>query len=435
MKSAKLLKKPPMFKRLFKSLSSLGVVLLAFTPLPGSAELSLQEINSLARQTTVIIAPGLTSELVEELENNRNNPLAREDNPDGVWNPGSGVIVARRNNTYYVLSVTHNFKQRYLEKNIPYGIRTWDGQVHEVKDVNDGRKCPFKDQPSLTTLIRFGCYSLRVPGRVAGLDLAILSFVSDNQYQIASLGNPDSLNSTDRVYVSGWPDPEKERDADGNCRGKVARRLRRLAWGPITRLIEPTAGQNGYSLFYMDQVRERNRVMSLTRPGMSGGPVFDANGMLVGIHGRGSAEKGQLASQYCSVSVAQANLSLESEDVFKAVAEAQQYAVPILHTRFSSAQNLKTFVSLWNQIPVDVVFSLQPPSAEVIARALTPIRAASDDESGVVEVTAEEDITGAYEDAEDPVDIYKSFSLANMLRDRPSAGCRFLLLGEPCDRR
>ena len=34
---------------------------------------------------------------------------------------------------------------------------------------------------------------------------------------------------------------------------------------------------------------------------MSGGPVFDQNGFVVGVHGRGSADKGKLARQYCSV--------------------------------------------------------------------------------------------------------------------------------------
>lgn len=418
-----------MLKIIFKTLSSLGVILIILTPKVGLAELSLAEINSIARQTTVIIAPGLTSELVEKLEENRNNPLAREDNPDGVWNPGSGVIVGKKGQTYYVLTVTHNFRQRYLENNIPHGIRTWDGKVHEIQSINDGRECPFQDQPSLKPLIRFGCYSLRVPTRVAGPDLAIVSFVSQTEYPLASIGNPEKINSTDRVYVSGWPDPEKEKDPFGNCRGRVARRVRRLAWGPITRMIEPSEGENGYSLFYIDQ----------TRPGMSGGPVFDSNGFLIGIHGRGSAEKGQLGHQYCSVEIAAANLSLESEDVVQTISEAQQYTPPLLHTRFSSAQNLKTFLTLWQELIVlwpdirtNLEFNLEQPSSKLIARALIPIRTNSNFDRGVIEVTAAEDITGAYEDAEDQVDIYKAFSLANMLRDEPSSGCRFLLLGQAC---
>lgn len=77
---------------------------LAATP---ASALSLEEINSIARQTTVLIAPGLTPQLVQEIENNRNNPLSTK--AEKVWNPGSGVIIAKEGKNYYVLTVAHNF--------------------------------------------------------------------------------------------------------------------------------------------------------------------------------------------------------------------------------------------------------------------------------------------------------------------------------------
>ena len=409
---------------------SVGILLLSLSGITLSSpalaeELSIEEVNSIARQTTVVIAPGLTPELVTELEANRNNPLAQQNNPDGIWNPGSGVIIARDNNIYYVLTVTHNFKQRYLEQNQPYGIRTSDGLVYQIKEINDGRDCPLEDRPKVVAqLLRFGCYSLKIPRRVAGPDLAVVSFQSDRNYPVASVGNVDNVEVGERIYISGWPDPEKEKDPDtGKCRGKVARRQRRLAWTPITRKIEPSTGENGYSLFYFDQ----------TRPGMSGGPVFDNNGFVIGVHGRGSADQGKLVQQYCSL--ASNNQNFQSEDFTKTVSEAVNYDPPTLHTLFSSGQNLNNFVSLLSNIDLNLAFQYQSPSQNVIQAALTNI-SNIEQETGELDFDPQADITGRFDlsDRGDVVeDIYKGFSLKNMIRDEPSAGCRFLLLGEECN--
>ena len=411
----------------------LGLGITGIFANPAWANLTLEEINAIARQTTVVIAPGLTPDLVSELEANRNNPLASKNNTDGVWNPGSGVIIARRRNTYYALTVTHNFKQRYLEQNIPYGIRTSDGEVHPIAEVNDRRNCPLQERIEIQNLIRFGCYSVTIPTRLAGTDLAIVSFESKNEYPIASVGNGDRVAIGDQVYISGWPDPEKEKDpTTGVCKGKVARRKRRLAWTPVTRKIAASQSENGYNLFYFD----------LTRPGMSGGPVFDSEGYVVGIHGRGSADKGKLVRQYCSLELAEANRQalesgdLESNEVQDLVQAAVNYTAPVLHSQFSSGQNAGNFLSLWQELGINLklLFNQQAPTRDFINAGLTEI-SQSNSESGVLDVDVTEDITGAIElDAPQDVidDIYKGFSLKNLIRDEPSPGCGFLLLGDPC---
>lgn len=303
-------------------------------------KLSPAEINAIARQTTVAIAPGLTPELAKEFENNRNNPLARSNDSDGLWNPSSGVIIAREGKKYYVLTVSHSFKQRHLDENMSYGIRTSDGRVHVVKGINDGRGCPLNGKPSVGKLIRFGCYSINVPQRVTGVDLAVVSFDSDRDYMVASLGNNDDLNTGDNVYISGWPDPEKEKDPrTGKCRGRVARRQWRLVSSTVVAKIEnlrETEFGWGYGIFYLDK----------TQPGMAGGPVFDANGRVVSIHGRGSGEKQNLVRQYCAVPENRLSTELQSEDIENILAEAAEDTPTNLHQGFSSGQSMNVFLSL-----------------------------------------------------------------------------------------
>jgi len=354
------------FQILDKLFLSIGFTFLFTSPV--LAQLSLAEINSIARQTTVLIAPGLTDEFVAELEGNRNNPLASKHNRDGIWNPGSGVIIAREENTYYVLTVSHNFKQRYLEQNIPHGIRTSDGKVHLVMEVNDGRNCPLQANLTIKQLIRLGCYSVTLPGRIAGTDLAIVSFASSQEYAIASLGDAQKTSIGDRIYISGWPDPEKEKDPlTGRCRGKVTQRQRRLAWTTVTRTIAIDNSENGYSLFYLD----------VTSPGMSGGPVFDSEGFVVGVHGRGSADKGNIVRKNCSYDPSNnlllASNNLESNDFDKITAAAVTYTTPKLHNQFSSGQNASNILDTWSQLGLKLLFNFEPPSRDLIKSAFTDI--------------------------------------------------------------
>jgi hypothetical protein len=398
-------------------IGSIGISILI---IPNALALTPEEVNTIAKKTTVLIAPSLTPNLIRELEENRKNPLANlESNPDGVWNPGSGVIIAKKDNTYIVLTVTHNFRQRHLDSNLSYGIRTSDGLVHEVTQVNDGRGCPLKGTINPEqNLMRLGCYSINIPNQVAGFDLALVGFKSNNNYPVASLGNPDHVNIGDTVYVSGWPDPEKEQDPiTKECRGRVARRTRRFAWGPVTGKLNPTQGQNGYGIFYLDQ----------TRPGMSGGPVFDRNGFVVGIHGRGSADKGQLLRQYCTIPEVSRNF--ESEDIANLLTQAKGSDPVGLHSLFSSAQNLSMLESLLQPTQVNRFWKKEVLPSDLLGGGVSSLPI-NNSVNGIVDFDVRADLV----DPSDVVtDIYEGFQLKNLLRDEPSSGCRFLLLGDPCD--
>ncbi len=384
-----------MKKLVTKSISSILMSCLVVTP--AWAELSPEQINSIAKQTTILIAPGLTQDLLEDLENNRNNPVDREKKSSGIWTPGSGVIIAKEGNNYYVLTVAHNFKQEHLDQKLLYGIRTWDGKVHEVQNLTDNRICPpLRGTVRKGRLIRFGCFYLHKENGLESykldnqsFDLAVVIFQSERYYPIASSGDSNTLKQNGKIYISGWPDPEKERAPDGGCRGKVARRQRRLAWGLVNENRNASQTDNGYSIFYSDQ----------SRPGMSGGPVFDENGYLVGVNGRGSGQRNQLELQYCS------------------------YDKPASNDDSSSAQSVNLFSEQITQASITLPFNLELPSQADIEVGLTSLPS-----------DVGKSDTGFFDDSDDVIeDIYEDFRVhfvESAIRARPSGTCWSLLIGE-----
>jgi tetratricopeptide (TPR) repeat protein/S1-C subfamily serine protease len=163
-------------------------------------------------------------------------------------NTGSGVIVASEGNSYYVLTARHvvqdeknNTRQKFTDGQ----IITYDQDSH----------------PVTSTVV------------AEGVDLAVVKFTSNNKYPIAQLGEY-SQNDRDFIFVGGFPD-----------RGKINSPLWQWQLNPGT-VNDPEQGKlqiqtnqsfsNGYDLIYG----------SISYGGMSGGPVFDTTGNVIGIHGR-----------------------------------------------------------------------------------------------------------------------------------------------------
>lgn len=160
---------------------------------------------------------------------------------------GSGVIIAKHGNTYTVLTVNH-----VVEKvDTKYTIRTSKGQNYQATSVT------------------------RLQKSETDPDLAVVKFDSPEEYPIATVGDSDQAAIGAQIYVYGYP-------ATGGLFG--AEREAELSGGFVT--SRPRTRPEGYTLRYQ----------AVTWSGMSGGPVFDADGRLVGLHGQGEFGFAQTSS-------------------------------------------------------------------------------------------------------------------------------------------
>ncbi len=215
-------------------LSLLGAIMVS-QPLPAK-NLAPEQVLEVALKTTVVIAQDLKS---------GDNVALRE-----AFRPGSGVIVGRRGNTYYVATNYHVVSARGTD----YGVRTPDGIVHFVDD-----------EKTNTNIDAFGRY---LQNRVEGSDLAIVQFQAKQNYPVAKI----NLNKQERepVFVAGWPDPGP----------KFPERTFRMTSGILSAILKEGWEDGDYNTQYN----------APTRRGMSGGPVFNQRGELIAIHGRGGGK-------------------------------------------------------------------------------------------------------------------------------------------------
>ncbi|MEO0932600.1 MAG: trypsin-like peptidase domain-containing protein, partial [Cyanobacteria bacterium J06641_2] len=154
---------------------------------------------------------------------------------DNENSSGSGVIIERSGKTYTVLTAAH-----VVRGTSDYNIVTSDGQRYSL---NKSSIKPLK-----------------------GVDLAVVKFNSNQNYATAKIGNPDNSTEGTTAYVAGFPKPTAAVSnalytfMDGRIIANASRSLR-----------------DGYSLVYSID----------TFPGMSGGPILNEKGELIGVHGRG----------------------------------------------------------------------------------------------------------------------------------------------------
>lgn len=166
---------------------------------------------------------------------------------------GSGVLVNRDGNRYTVLTAWHVVNTYRPGDEID--IYTIDGLSHQI-------------EPN----------SIRKLGNV---DLAVLAFTSERNYQLAPLGKIENIRAGHFIYVSGYP----------LASSSVPSRIWRFVKGDIV-ANSSLKIPNGYQVLYTNP----------TLPGMSGGTVLNAFGQLVAIHA--NAEKADKISEHMGKSIA-----------------------------------------------------------------------------------------------------------------------------------
>jgi S1-C subfamily serine protease len=205
---------------------------------------------------------------------------------------GSGVIIERNGETYTVLTAHH-----VVEQSSNYQVITPDD----------------KQYPMIQGSIR----------PLPGVDLALVQFKSTGAYRIVKMGDSTQSSLGSASFVAGFPGTTTV-SSDPTfyfTSGKIAAN----ASHPL---------KNGYALAYNN----------LTFPGMSGGPVLNIEGELIGIHGRAETAERLQNSQV-------------SQDTY------------ILKTEFNYAIPIDTFLRLVPQVNRKLAFRTPSPSVPSAPKA------------------------------------------------------------------
>ncbi|MEL6164815.1 MAG: serine protease, partial [Cyanobacteria bacterium J06628_3] len=184
------------------------------------------------------------------------------------------------------------------------------------------------------------------------LDLALVQFTSNKYYEIAILGDSNGLLMNDKVYAAGFPAWHFVKDENTIIALKNTRdwgvRAFRFTTGTVGMFVHPKL-KGGYQIGYTNDILQ----------GMSGGPLLNQNGELIGINGKSKYPlRGVEAYIF-------ADGMMPSEQQLRQM-EAFSWAVPIanyhqvfgsIHEQLSEIQpnkyNLNSSYSYWQQTVFD----------------------------------------------------------------------------------
>jgi serine protease Do len=182
---------------------------------------------------------------------------------NGVATPGlgSGVIVGRvstgQTDTYTVLTAAHVFQNL----DATYEIIT----PLPATSSNNKTRQRIKIDPKVNVK------------KINGVDLALVTFKSNLVFKYVTIGDSDYADEGVPIYVAGFPMPG----------AAILKPVYQFTGSMISSRLDKTGESDekpvdnlGYNMVYT----------SVTWPGMSGGPVFDVAGRLIGIHGQGDRQ-------------------------------------------------------------------------------------------------------------------------------------------------
>ena len=190
--------------------------------------------------------------------------VVRIESADGGF--GSGVIIGRvergHKNIYTVLTAAHVVRSTNVGYRIitPIPLNNLGQRKRIIINIDTARNIKI----------------------IPNVDLAEISFESSYTFAIGTLGNSEYVDEGSPVYVAGFPKP-----------GQAIKRIAlQFTGGMISSRLDdsdrtPQEQNNGYDLAYTN----------ITRAGMSGGPVFDAAGRIVAIHGQGDRNNSQASGE------------------------------------------------------------------------------------------------------------------------------------------
>ncbi|MBW4599473.1 MAG: serine protease [Calothrix sp. FI2-JRJ7] len=160
---------------------------------------------------------------------------------------GSGVIVARKGKTYTVLTCQHVLD---VDKGSKYSILSADGKTYQAR-----------------------LKSMSNPKKV---DLALIEFDSQNDYKVVTLGNSNLLTNDSPVFAAGFPNYHTVSKDEIEDTREWGTKAFTFTDGKVSMVLKDKSLPDGYSFGYTNDVKV----------GMSGGPVLNVKGELVGINGR-----------------------------------------------------------------------------------------------------------------------------------------------------